>query len=178
VRAPDHDTTPPAVEPPAARFEGVASLVASQGFAPSTSAGLVLGGDVRWSWLSLGVEGRVDAPSGVTGAAGGSVSSWLTLGALVPCGYVGTFFACAIAQGGVMEASGAGVVDHRAVSLAWLSAGGRVGVLIPLGASLLLRLHGDVVACLDKATLQLDGTGVWTTPAVAGTLGAGVLVRF
>jgi hypothetical protein len=77
-----------------------------------------------------------------------------------------------------MQASGAGVADRRTVSLAWLAAGARIGVLVPLGGSVLLRLHGDLVACLDKATLQLDGVGVWTTPAVAGTLGAGVLVRF
>jgi hypothetical protein len=77
-----------------------------------------------------------------------------------------------------MEASGAGVADGRSASLLWLAAGGRLGVLVPIWGKLLVRFHGDLVADLEPATLQLDGAGAWTAPPVAGSLGADLVVRF
>jgi len=175
-------TAPPAPpsegsEPPWS-FDASAGLAGSVGFAPGPSAGLALGADARWRWLSLGLEGRVDAPASTSGSAGGTVSSWLVLGAVVPCAHLGSFFGCALVQAGSAQTSGSGVPDARSQALPWLAAGGRLGVHLHMTDDTLLRLHADVVANLDPMTLQLYGGNVWPAPPVAASLGADVVLHF
>jgi hypothetical protein len=174
----DADREAPHEEPHSRRLEASAGVVASTGVAPSPSVGLALGTDVRWSRFSVGVEGRIDAPASRTAPSAGSVSSWLAFGAIVPCGHLGAFFACGLAEAGVMQASSSGVTFHRATSLAWLAAGGRVGAFVPLGQDVLLRMRGDLVADLDPAILNLNGVGAWSAPRVAASLGVDAVVRF
>jgi hypothetical protein len=175
---PPEDVTPPPARREEVHLEGSATAIVSLGTAPSPTAGLALGADVRWRFLSIGVEGRVDAPAGTGAADGGSVSSWLASGAIVPCAYVGVAFACPLWQVGVVEASGSGVSNERAASLAWFGVGGRVGALVELTGHLFFRIQGELVANLDPVKLELDGASAWTAPGVAGGFGAGVLMRF
>ncbi len=159
-------------------FDVSAGLAGSVGFAPGPSAGLSLGADARWRWVSLGLEGRVDAPASTSGSAGGTVTSWLVLGAIVPCAHLGSFFGCALVQAGSAQTSGSGVPDARTQSLPWLAAGGRIGAHVRMTDDTLLRLHADLVANLDPMTLQLYGGDVWPAPAVAASLGADVVLHF
>jgi hypothetical protein len=158
--------------------EASLGAVASTGVAPGPAVGLSLGADVRWRMLSLGLEGRVDAPAAKSAHAGGDVSSWLAVGSLVPCVYVGPLFGCALAQAGSMQASGTGVLDARSRQVAWWAAGGRIGVLVAVAATLSLRARTDLVADLRPPTLVLEGASGWAAPAVALSLGADALLRF
>jgi hypothetical protein len=165
-------------------FDVSAGLAGSVGFAPGPSAGLALGADARWRWLSLGLEGRIDAPASTSAGSSagssnsGTVSSWLVLGAVVPCAHLASFFGCALVQAGSAQTSGNGVPDPRSQSLPWLAAGGRLGMLVGFTDDLRLRLHADVVANLDPMTLQLYGGNVWPAPPVAASLGADMVLHF
>lgn len=182
MAAPPPRETPIPPRPPTPRsmtLEASLGGVASVGVAPGPAAlGLSLGVGLRWSRFSLGIEGRLDAPTGKAADGGGNVSSWLAVGSILPCAYAGPLLACAVAQGGSMQSSASGEPDTRSRQVGWWAAGGRVGVLQPLSSDLLLRLRADVVADLRPTTLELNGGGAWTAPGVAVSLGADALLRF
>jgi hypothetical protein len=146
--------------------------------APQLAPGLALGAAVRWSSSSLGLEGRIDAPTSRDAPQGGSVSAWLLTAILVPCAYAGPALACALLQVGTTRSSSAGVADARSGSSLWLAAGARIGVLIPLSDRVRLRLRSDVLFDLAPTALELDGVDVWTSPRLAASLGADAVVRF
>jgi len=179
---PDADKSPRAPastgRPTSAAFEASAGAVASGGVAPTLAAGLALGVGLRWRTFSLALEGRIDAPAGGSAYGGGDVSSWLVLGGLAPCVHVGPLFGCALGQAGSVQTSGSGVASPLSGSVPWWAAGGRVGVLFPASDDLVLRLRTDVLANLDRATLQLNGSGAWTAPPVATSLAVDVVLHF
>jgi hypothetical protein len=159
-------------------FEASAGAVASTGVAPGPAVGLALGAALRWSTFSLGLEGRIDAPASATAPGGGEVSSWLVLGAVTPCVYLGPVFGCAVVQAGSAQTSSSGVADTRSQSLGWFATGGRLGVLFHMTADTLLRLRTDVVANLDPQTLRLNGGDAWPAPLVAASLGVDLVLHF
>jgi hypothetical protein len=159
-------------------FEASVGAVASGGVAPAPAAGLALGAALRWPVVSLGLEGRIDAPAGGSALRGGDVTSWLVLGAFVPCAHLGAFFGCAVMQVGSAQTSGSGVQGARSESLPWWATGGRLGVLFRVSDDTLLRVRTDVVANLDRMTLQLNGVEAWPAPAVAASLGVDLVWHF
>src|SRR5262249_1376998 len=70
-------------------LEASAGVVGSAGVAPSPALGLGVGAALRWSRVSVSLEARLDAPAGTDAPGGGRVSSWLALGAFVPCFHFG-----------------------------------------------------------------------------------------
>jgi hypothetical protein len=115
--------------------------------------------------LSLALEGRIDAPASTSASGGGDVTSWLVLGSLVPCLHLGPVF-------------GSGVPHATSASAPWWAAGGRVGVLFALSDDVMLRVRTDVLANIDRATLQLNGGTAWPAPPVATSLGADIVLHF
>jgi hypothetical protein len=176
---------PPAHEPPAGPrppslvFEGSLGVAAAIEVTPGVSFGGTLGADVRWRRLSLGIEGFIAAPSSRSAANGeaGSISSWPLLGTLVPCVYVGPVFGCALAQTGAIFSAAEGVTGGHSSSSPWWALGGRVGVMVRV-QPVFLRFRVDVLGDTSPATLKLDGSGQWTAPVVAGSLGLDAVVRF
>jgi len=158
-------------------FEASAGAVASTGVAPGPSVGLALGAALRWRAFSLGLEGRIDAPASTTAPGGGEVSSWLVLGAVTPCAHLGPVFGCAVVQAGSAQTSGAAVPDARSQSLPWWATGGRLGVLFRVSQDTLLRVRTDVVANLDRMTLQLNGGDAWLAPPVAASLAVDMVLH-
>lgn len=158
--------------------EASAGFVASGGVAPNAAAGLSLGVGIGSPLVSFSVEGLIDAPSTSQGPGGGTLTTWLVLADAAPCVRFGSFLACALAQVGSLQASGDGVPNARSSSIAWWAAGGRLGTFFRLNDALSLRLRTDVVANLDRATLQLNGVGVWQFPAVAASLGLDLVLHF
>jgi hypothetical protein len=150
----------------------------SVGVAPLPAVGLALGGAALWSRVSLGVEGRVDAPVATPTTGGGQVRSWLGAGALLLCGHAGRLFACALGQAGSLQSSSEGVVDAKTRSLLWLAAGARFGVGVDLPGEAALRLRSDIVADLIPYELQVNGQRAWRAPVVATSLGADVVLHF
>jgi hypothetical protein len=173
---PPRPSFPP--ERPPATTELSVGATAAAGYAPKPAVGSTLSIGLRWHVFSLALEGRIDAPSSAAAWGGGSVSSWLLLGALSPCVHFERFFGCALLQGGSAQVAGNGVRNEGAESVPWWAAGGRVGVYLPLGGSLLLRFRSDLVANLAPFTLQLNGQRAWNTPPIAGDAGVDLILRF
>jgi hypothetical protein len=181
--APDAAPTPPVVRPSdlhasATAFEASAGVAVSTGVAPGPAVGLALGAAARWRMLSLGLEGRIDAPSGKMAPGGGEVSSWLVLGAVAPCAHVAPFFGCALLQVGSAQTSGSGFPGTRSESLPWLATGGRLGVLFQVSEDVALRAHADVLANVDRQTLKLDGQDAWPAPLVTASLAIDMVLHF
>jgi hypothetical protein len=153
-------------------------LGATAGWGP----GLGLGGgaevDVQHGWWSLGLEGRLDAPTSTAAIGGGRVGAWLARGGLAPCAHVGPAYFCGIAELGSMSSSSSGVANERSASTLWLAAGGRIGVQILTTHALIMRLHTDVLGDLRRATLRLNGLDTWTAPPLSTTLGIDIGLRF
>jgi hypothetical protein len=169
---------PPLPSTAPAAFEASIGLVASSGDAPNMAAGLSAGGAVRWAPLSVGLEGRVDAPATESATGGGQVSSQRVVAAVVPCASFGPFAACAVVQGGAMRAWSNGVPDRRTAWTESWEVGGRVGVFVPVAANLFLRVRTDILGNLHRASLELRGTSVWLAAPVTSCLGVDAVLRF
>ncbi len=174
-------TTPPPGTTPASPATPEVSLgpVVSAGISPGPLAfGFAVGGALRLRSLSLGLEGRIDAPGSKSVAREGTVSSWLLVASLVPCLHLGIWSGCAVAQGGSMQAAGPGVPGTHSESTPWWAAGGRLGVELPIGGGLRIRFHGDLLGDLSPVTLHLADGLTWTAPPLAGSVGADLVFHF
>lgn len=140
---------------------------------------MALFGGLRWPIWSAALELRADAPAGRNASSGGgSVSSWLVLGAIVPCLHVGWASFCAVGELGTLQAQGSGVTNPAAGSSLLAFAGLRAGAELALSRSIALRARAEGLIDLHQPTLDLGSLQVWSAPVVAGTLGLGVVVRF
>jgi hypothetical protein len=126
--------------------------------------------------VSLGIEGRIDAPSVERRAQGGGwVSSWLVTGGVVPCLLVEPLRICAVGQlGSVQSRSDV----HGGASKVWGAAGVRFGAEAPLARNLALVVQSDLLAIPDPVTLQLNHRDAWTGPRVASSFALDLEVRF
>jgi hypothetical protein len=95
-----------------------------------------------------------------------------------PCWHLRLVAACGRASFGALRGSSSGVAHPRNDTAFFGSAGARLGVAIPLGATLFADLHGDLDVTYTRATLQLDGRDVWTAPRAAAALGTGLVAYF
>jgi hypothetical protein len=175
---PDAVVLPSPPPPPSWRLEASAGAIASREFAPSVSLGVALGGAIRWPSLSVGVEARADAPASATAPGGGQVASWLVLGALVPCVYLGPVLGCALVQGGAMHAYSLEVSNALSRDVAWWAAGVRLGALIPIGGDFFLRPRAEILANLNRKTLEVNGQDAWEPEPVAESAGIDAVARF
>lgn len=166
-------STPP---PPISESIEVAVL-GGLGSAPSANVGFMAGMAARRRDLSLGVEGRVDLPASASLRVGESSAS-LLVGSVVPCLHVGMVAACALATAGALHGAGHGLVNSRTVTVPYLGFGVRLAAAIPVTARLCITAHGDVTAPVTKTALTVDGSEVWSTPAVALALGLGIAAIF
>jgi hypothetical protein len=159
-------------------LEAFLGAVVSSGVAPGTALGLTLGGALRWRRVSLGLDLRMDAPSGEAAAGGGSVASWLAVGTLAPCAHFGPVLACALVQAGSMQSYGEGVADNRSGSALWFALGPRLGAGIDVSPEMELRARADVVFDLDRPTLFLNGSEVWPAPLLAASFAIDGVLHF
>jgi hypothetical protein len=177
--------------PPATRiaFEGTAGVVASSGVAMSPALGGVLGAALRRGRLSLGLEGRADAPAAVSvrgisspgnlATSKGQVSSELFAATILPCVHVWRVIACVVGQIGSEKDASTGVAGPQSHATAWWAVGGRLGVEVPLESTLGLRVHSDILADPRPRRLDLDGyPAYWTAPLVSTSLGVDAVVHF
>lgn len=147
------------------------------GFAPRVDYGASASIGASYGSASLDLEGRRDMPT--TSSLGkGEATISLMMASLVPCMHRSVLVGCAVVSMGSLEATGAGVDAPATRSALYLGLGLRAGIEVPLGATFALSARAEVLAPLVHTTLRLDGADVWSTPALAGSLGLGLLAFF
>jgi hypothetical protein len=103
--APPEPTQAPAGSP--VTFDAIAGVVASVGVAPAPALGARLGAEARWRDVSIGLDGRIDAPAASGPVQGGGrVSSRLIVATLAPCAHAGPSSPAPSSQAGQIRASG------------------------------------------------------------------------
>jgi hypothetical protein len=171
------ETRPPG---PPGPFRGGVGALAANFVGPNIAPGVSLFGGYRKQAFSLDVE--IDAAMSLPASQDlpestpptGQVASALFAVAVAPCAHYGRAFGCALGEVGWLQAWGWGVDEGGSAGAPVVGLGGRVGVEWPLGPTIFLRAHADVLANLERAVFQLDGQGGWTAPVVGGALGLGV----
>jgi hypothetical protein len=174
--------SPSSSKPERPRFQLGLGTALSLGTMPSNAAlDLVTDLGVRWTSLSMVVEGRWSPPLAVTDrATGAKISTQRAAVALLPCAHWSRFpiVGCGIAQLGVIYGKGEDIESPRSFSGAQVAIGGRVGAEAHLWGPLTLRFFGDLLGNLRGAVVFIDSMNpyrpTWTSPPVSGALGAGV----
>jgi hypothetical protein len=175
----------PVVTPPLAKLEAPMWLVRfggspwlDLGAAPRPAFGLSLGLGVRVAWFSLDLEGHWDPPAAST-LSGDEVRTSRFVGALVPCGHVGYFGGCLLAEVGPSwgTVTGTGIQEGTQSAL-YLAIGGRLLAEIAIAPHLALRPAVDLRVPLRRPALDVAGVTRWEVPAVGLGVGLGLLASF
>jgi hypothetical protein len=179
---PERSAPPPPVPTtePFRPVELLAGGVVSAGFAPSVAVGAMLGAGYRWRVFSVDAEVRFTAPASANVAAlpGARVSTVSIGGAVLPCIRTPPVFGCAVLSLANVFGSSTGVDSPHNGSTLYLGAGLRGGVDAPLSARFAIRLSVEGLVTVRSALLILDGSEVWETSRLSGSVGAAVVTYF
>jgi hypothetical protein len=152
--------------------------VAALGNAPGVALGLTVYGGAMWRSLSATIEGRIDLPSYEDAPDGGKVNASLIAASIAPCvHFLPPLFGCAVATIGSLRGEGEGVDRALSDSSLYASAGLRAGAAFEIERPLLLRITAEGGGVLTPTELLLNGSEVWSSPAVYGALGVAAEVR-
>ena len=132
----------------------------------------------RVAWFSLDLEGRWDPPAAST-IDGAEVTTSRLVGALVPCGHVGYFAGCLLAEVGSISGTLTGPRIHGDPHSALYAAPGiRLSAEVPIAPHLTLRPAIDLLLALQQPVFRVAGVGRWAVPAVAAGFGLGLFASF
>jgi hypothetical protein len=147
------------------------------GIAPAAAVGFGLQLGLRWSSLSLSLEGRGDLPA-ASDALG--IRTSLLAATLAPCAHIGPYLAmCGVVTVGEGRSSilAAGS-DSSPVRNAYVGVGGRLSLELPFANRWIARLSGDLVGAALPTAVHVNGLERWHTPAVSGGPSLGLVVNF
>jgi hypothetical protein len=179
IVAPQADKPTPAhVEAPRRSFRIGVSPWVDFATAPRPAFGLSLGLGYRVAWFSLELEGHWDPPAASI-IDGAEVGTSRFVGVLLPCGHVGHFAGCLLAEvgpiwGTVTEAG----LQGGTQSAIYVATGGRLSAENEIAPHLALRLAADLLVALDRPALRFAEVPRWKAPAVGGGFGVGLLASF
>ena len=108
------------------------------------------------------------------------VSTWLAGGSLVGCGHYRWLQGCALLTVAALTATGHELLEAQSSTRAYAGAGARGGLEVPLSGRLALTVQGEIVIPFGRVHL-VDARSrerLWSTKAVSGGLGLGVLLFF
>jgi hypothetical protein len=171
---------PPVATSPAAGGRRLAlwvapDLRASIGYWPVVAFAPDVFAELRYGWIGLGVEGRIDVPATVDVGTNDTAKVERFSGSVLPCAHLAWFGACGLATFGATRASGA-----VAQSGPYVAFGGRVGVDVPLSPRFHLLGTVDVTGSVTPLHLSSNGTlGSGTSSSSGnpeGSLGIALLV--
>lgn len=159
---------------------GAAALFGSQ---PEPGVGITLALGAAWRWLSIYLEGRLDAPVSVTAPAGGGATTERRSLALIPCGSFAVsarwrFEGCGLATVGWLSGRGTDVSLPREDATWIAAAGARAGLSIELARLFSVRLHADLAVPIRRAVARLGRDTLWQEAAVTGAIGLAGVLRF
>ncbi|MBI5547737.1 MAG: hypothetical protein HY901_27970 [Deltaproteobacteria bacterium] len=164
----DEPSTASAVPP---SFNATLGVVGSLGVEPGVSLGAALGGSVRWSLLSLGLEARASFPVAAREVAEGKVTGAVSAGSVLSCLHRGPLAGCVFASGGALRVSSEGIAGGRSVTGAFFAAGGRALYELGLTQALGLRFNLDLIVPFVPSSIVVDRSAAWVSPPVAGSAG-------
>jgi hypothetical protein len=171
---------PPPAPEPFRPVELSAGGLLSAGFAPAITLGPTLGAGYRWRIFSLAAELRFIAPASGSVAAlpGARVSTVSIGGAVVPCARIAPVFGCVVLSVADVFGSSTGVDVRRNASGVYMGAGLRAGVDAPISPRFALRFSVEGLLTIRSSLLILDGSEVWETSRVSGSVGAALVTYF
>ena len=176
---------PPVVTPPFAKPEaptwlfriGVSPWV-DFGAAPRHAFGLSLGLGFRVGWFSLDLEGHWNPPAASI-LSGAEVETSRFVGALLPCGHVGYFAGCLLAEVGPSWGTVTGAeIQGGTQSALYVAIGGRLLAEFKIAPHLALRPAVDLRVALQRPALGVAGVPRWEVPTVGAGVGLGLLASF
>ncbi len=149
------------------------------GISPSASLGATAAAALRWSRLSLGIEGWVDLPSSAPANTIPGARARTSLAGAGPnaCLHFGDYFGCVVGIIGSLRAEAPGVPGASTRNAMDVLAGLRAGVALPLASWLSLRVTLDLLADPGRPTVEASGQPLWQAPLLAVTSQLGLAVR-
>ena len=170
--------------PPPASHAPIVPLVFLDGTVSfGRAAGVALGGRAGFGFayraLSAAVEVRGEATPGSVQLSPLDRTSWSVFsGGLAVCGHKSLLELCAVGAVGTLQAKAEDVSRPSLKGTLFGVVGPRVGALVPITDDVGVRANAELGIPLVRTTFYIDGTAAWTAPAVQGSLGLGLEVRF
>lgn len=121
------------------------------------------------------LEARGDLPASASTPP--ASQSWALFGSAVPCGYLGSAFACAAIGLEWIHATGDAALPRPAETLVAV-VGGRVGVEFSLVDQLAIAGFVESLVPLQRPRIEIDGVDRHDYPAVAVDVGLSAIERF
>lgn len=165
------------------RVHALGGAAAVLGAAPAPAVGVRFGVGVTLGHARVDVEGLVDVPSSNGGepldGAPGSFSARTTrLGAAVaPCGVFTPVRVCAVVAAGSLRGEVPGA-SPRERSNAFVEAGPRLGLELPLAGRIALDMRADLPLQLARTELAAGDTVLFRQAIVTASFGAGLVGHF
>ncbi len=166
VERPKPAEPPPERSHVTVRAEGTVGI----GLGPAPAPGAVLGVGLRASPWSIDLEGFADLGSERTDR----FRATLRGATLVPCRHIGPLGACLVVGAGAMTVEGLGSTNPRTSTGAFVDAGLRVALSVPLGSHLSVAAHADGRVPFTRITAGLGPEDVWTSGPLWTVVGAGL----
>ena len=151
---------------------------AAFGLAPTAAATGRVAIAARFGSVSGEIGGETSLPSTWQAPDGSGFKLRFSLVSLGVCAHWDRFFGCPLGKLGSVSVEGFGVDEPRRSSGFLSEVGARVGLSETFGSRIVGALRLEVLANPSPWTARLNGDDVWTTPAVALTVGANVLWSF
>lgn len=167
--------SPPTSPPPKSpmRFAARGALVASTGLLPATSMGGEIGVGFGGPHFAIFALGRGELQPSTTSAP--RLDASLLAAGIAPCTAVDWFTACLVVWAGVLSGRAPDAIVPSLGSSTVGYLGPRVGAMIPLGKGFGFAPHIDALFPLVRTTLLFGGQPAWVAPALAGTVGVGIV---
>ena len=126
----------------------------------------------------MDLEGHWDPPAASI-LSGVEVGTSRFVGALVPCGHVGYFAGCLLAEVGPSWGTVTGAeIQGGTQSALYVAIGGRLLAEVKIAPHLALRPAVDLRVALPRPALIVAGVPRWEVPAVGAGFGLGLLASF
>ena len=156
---------------------GLGAFVA-YGLSPKVTGWGRLFGEARYRSVSLELGAETSLPWEWRQSDGTGFTGQIALGTLSPCLHAHGFRGCPVAKVGVVRIQGVGVDEVRSPTGPIAQAGLRVGAALAAGRHFTCTPRVEALGTLTHLTVELNGVGVWTTPAATVLGGIDVAYRF
>jgi hypothetical protein len=149
------------------------------GISPASSLGGAGAIALRWSTLSVGLEGWEDLPASASakGISDASVRTSMAGGGAAACLHFSDFFGCAVALVGSLHAQAYGVPGTSIGNGLEVLGGVRAGLEVPLALGVSLRVSLDLLADPIRPEVHASGVSLWQASLFAAASQLALVVR-